>query len=521
MTEPISMDPAFLQGSNDFQVAANLHEGLFRYDPATGKAIPALTASFSTSPDGLTWEFKIDSEARFSDGTPVTARDFEISWLRILDPATASPGADALYFIKGARQFNAGTASAKPGVYAVDDATLRLVLEHPQPYLPEMLCSPRLAPVRVATDKKGAHSVIGTGPFVLVEWRPRQKAIFGPNPYYARWTSSEARPGGDRSASSSPPAAQEANRLLPRLGPHRPGLESGGLAVRVVLLFAQTEDSAVAWWESGQADLVVGLVPVQRVPILVQKHGRQVVTRPMRSVFYFMFNMRRPALAQAATRERISAAIERDTIVSNLLAAGQFPAYGFLPDMYAGRGPGALVCERLRPGAGTQSSAEKDASIGAIELLSNSSETLKAILELTQQSLKKRAGLDVTLRLLEWKSFLSLVQGGEFDVARYSLTGGPDPIDFFDNFSTDHSNDVSGFSDTEYDKLVASAKAERNVEKRNAALIAAHGILCARMPAAPVYFSSQVFLAKQSLVEGLSPDPEGILYWEDLIEESK
>ena len=126
--EPASLDPAFLNGNNDFQVAVNIHAGLFTWDSDTSKAVPFLATDFHAEMDSRVWTFTIDPKARYSDGSPITARDFVFAWQRILEPATASPGADALFWLKHGKSYAAG-GKTLPAVTALDDYTLRAELE--------------------------------------------------------------------------------------------------------------------------------------------------------------------------------------------------------------------------------------------------------------------------------------------------------------------------------------------------------------------------------------------------------
>jgi len=146
LREPTAVDPAFLQGANDFQVAGQLFDSLYRLDPETGDALPSLAKSEDVSPDGLTWTFHLTPERTYADGSPVLAKHFVHAWKRILDPATGSPGADALAFLSGGKEC-ISTDSCNPRIVALDDQTLQVGLETPQPFLRHILASPRLAPL--------------------------------------------------------------------------------------------------------------------------------------------------------------------------------------------------------------------------------------------------------------------------------------------------------------------------------------------------------------------------------------
>ncbi len=478
IAEPNSCDPAFLTGSNDFQVAANLHDCLYRWDGKAGKVVPNLAREFQVDTDRKEWVFKLRTDSRFSDGTPVTAHNFEAAWKRIADPETASPGADAMAIVKGAGRCAAGQG-CDVAVTAVDDFTLRVVLETPQPFLPELLASPRFAPIPLEREEK-RRELVSNGPYLIREWEPRQKLVLAANPHH-------------------PGAAQ---------------LKFG----EVVLRFAHSEEAALAWWKTGAVDIVMGLVPLGKILFLKSEFGEQVVSGPRRSVFYLMFNLKRDALGSARVRAALAAGLQREKLVQQVLGAGQVPAYSFVPDLYgesAGFTPAR--CASLHPFDEEVARLPEDlaAGVSGLEILYNASETLRAILEFAQQCIKKQTGVFLNLRHMEWKSFLALAQAGDYDIARYSLTGGYDPVDFFDNFTSGHPNNISGYTRTEYDDLVDKVHRAADPESRVDLMHQAHRLLCEDLPGAPVYFSSQVHLVKTPLLDAFKPDPEGIVMWSD------
>src|SRR5213593_4440765 len=88
--EPESLDPGILTGQADGRVALELFEGLTRYNPTNATPIPGLAERWGLSSDGKVYTFHIRTNALWSTGEPITARDFEYSWLRVLNPQTAS-----------------------------------------------------------------------------------------------------------------------------------------------------------------------------------------------------------------------------------------------------------------------------------------------------------------------------------------------------------------------------------------------------------------------------------------------
>ncbi|MFY8216620.1 MAG: ABC transporter substrate-binding protein, partial [Chthoniobacterales bacterium] len=133
--EPESLDPAIITGQPEGRVVNALFEGLTTYD-AAGRAVPGMAESWTISEDRKTYVFKIRDDAKWSDGSPVTAHDFVGSWRRTLSPETGSGYNYQLFYIKNAKPFADGEIEdfSQVGVRAVDDRTLQVELESPTPF---------------------------------------------------------------------------------------------------------------------------------------------------------------------------------------------------------------------------------------------------------------------------------------------------------------------------------------------------------------------------------------------------
>ncbi len=482
--EPTSLDPAFFVAGQDFEVASNVHEGLFIWSREQGKAIPRLALRHEASPDMTHWRFEIDTSATYSDGSAVVAGDFVFAWNRLLDPATAAAGADALFLIQGARERAAGKGKT-PAIEAPDDSTLIVTLEHPQPFFPELLTSPRFAPLPPraftdpAADLYSQPAPVSTGAYRLESWDRRQKMVLVSNPHHA-----------------------DAERLK---------------LSRIEILFSESEETGLSWFRSGRVDLVYGLVPISRLSELRSSLGEELVFFPMRAVSYFIFNLARPPLDQLALRQALHAAIDRRLIVEDVLGAGQDEAWSFVPPLYRDSiGYRPHECARPNLPEALNLPAELTGAASGLELSCNSSETLKALLESTQHTLRERTGVHLAVRLLEWQTFITSMRSGDFAVGRLSLSGGPDPLDFLENFTSGHPNNYGGFALPEYDEAVAKVRAEGDPERRKSAMDEAQELLCKHLPATPVYSSSQVYLVRKSLLSTFHPNEEGVYLWKDL-----
>jgi len=150
--EPQTLDPAVVTGQLEGRICLALFEGLTTRD-AAGTIVPGMAQSWTISPDGKTYTFTLRPEAKWSNGEPLTARDFLNSWRRALEPATASEYAYQLYYLVNGEAYGTGkiTDFSQVGVKAPDNRTLVVTLNHPTAYFLELASLQTLCPVYLAT----------------------------------------------------------------------------------------------------------------------------------------------------------------------------------------------------------------------------------------------------------------------------------------------------------------------------------------------------------------------------------
>jgi ABC-type oligopeptide transport system substrate-binding subunit len=156
------------------------------------QAVPYMAEKVTSNKDGSVWTFAVRKDTRWSDGGPVSARDFEWSWKRQLDPATAAPYASFLYDIKNGEAFNKKkvTDGSEVGVRARDDWTLEVTLEGPRGYFPVLAAYLAALPShRASVEKHGdrwteAANIVCNGPFVLESWEHNRQMVLRRNKYF-------------------------------------------------------------------------------------------------------------------------------------------------------------------------------------------------------------------------------------------------------------------------------------------------------------------------------------------------
>jgi len=469
--EPQDLDPHAVTGVTENNIITALFEGLVTFHPSGEGVSPGVAETWETSPDGLTWTFQLRPDARWSNGEPVTARDFLRSFQRMLTPSFAAEYASKLYHVVGAREFNRGTITdfSKTGFSAPDDRTLVLRLEHPVTYLLELLKHYSWYPVHLPTiekfgpaDRKGSAwtrpgNLVGNGPFQLEAWLPNQKITVKRSPNY--WNASAVKLDG------------------------------------VAFFAVDNLDAEERMFRAGQLD-VTGSVPTNLIAGYKEKSPDLLRVDPYYGTYFYRLNTTRPPLDDVRVRRALALTIDRDAITKTILRAGQSPALNFTPS-YAGFTPDKSLqpdlaeARRLLAEAGYP----EGKGLRRLELLYNTSEAHKQIAEAVQQMWRTQLGVNITLRNEEWKVYLDSQDNMNYDISRAAWIGDyPDPETFLDMWTIGGGNNDTGYANPAYDKLLSTALAAPDAASRAAIYQQLENKLMQDLPIIPVYFYKRVFL---------------------------
>jgi len=476
--EPQTLDPALVSGQLEGRICAALFEGLTRRD-ARGKSVPGAAESWVVSPDGKTYTFTLRPALRWSNGDPVTAEDFRYSWLRALDPATGSPYAEILFFIKGAEDFQAGRAPAESVEISAPDArTLIIHLKNPVPFFPSLCSFTTYLPVHRATVEKHGdrwtrpEHWVGNGPFMLKLWRVNDRVALEKNFHY-----------------------HSASRV--RLN-------------RIDALAVTRASTAFNLYASGQADVLLdkGLIPSLIMPKL--RGRRDFHPAPLFATYFYRYNVTRPPFDNPKVRRAFSLAIDKESVVEKITRGGEPIALSLTPRGVPGYqppdGPGqdfvtarALLREAGFPGG---------QGFPRVSILYNKSELNEQIAIELQAQWKRELGVTIDLRNQEWATYLRSLDTLDFDIARSSWVGDyDDPLTFLDCFATGRGNNRTGWSDPKYDTLLAQAQAEPNPSSRFRLLRQAEEILVNQaMPIIPLYHFVGCLMFDPRKWDGLMPN---------------
>lgn len=485
--EPASLDPAKAVGLPEIQVIRDLFEGLVNQD-ANGNIIPGVATRWQTN-DQKIWTFTLRNDAKWSDGTPVTAQDFVYSWQRLVDPATTSPFAwfAALAGIANAQNIIDG--KAKPdslGVTAVDAHTLRVQLDKPLPWFVNLTANFSLYPVNktnVESDKNWTRpgKLVGNGAYVLADRVVNEKLVATPNKHY--WDNAKT------------------------------------VIQKVTFVPINQESAATKRYLAGDIDITESFPKNQYQKLLKELPG-QVYTPAQLGTYYYAFNTQKGPTADARVRLALSMTIDRRIIPEKVLGTGEKPAWRLTPDVTAGFTP--------QPSAMEQSSqAELNAQAKTLlqaagygpnrplklTLLYNTSENHQKIAIAVASMWKKNLGVDVKLQNQEWKTYIDSRNTGNFDVIRASWVGDyNEPSTFLSLLTSTNTGNIARFNEPAYDKVIRQAAMENTATARNADYNEAEKILAEKAPIAPIYQYTNGRLIKPWLKGYPITNPEDVAY---------
>lgn len=468
---PAHLDPAKVHETSGSTIAAELFEGLLVPGVGDPEPKPGLAARHEVSADGLTWTFHLRPGLQWSDGAPLTAGDFVASWRRVLDPATASQGAQLLWVIDGARAYNDGSApdAAKLGLHAPDDRTLVVRLAHPAPYFGHLVAEVPYAPTPPhVIDRHGDRWIrpehaVSSGPFLLAEQRVRNRIVLEPNPRYH-------------------------------------GADAVWLR-RVTFLHYESETLAWQWYETGKVQ-VASQIPNELLDGLLGAGRDDLVIDPgYLCTYYYVMNASRPPFDDARVRRAFNRAIDKERLVRHVLGPGRRVATSVVHPGFAALGYPPTPGDGFDPEAARRLLAEAGFPGGAgfpeVTLQYNTFEGHRLIAEFVQRSVKEHLGVDLQIANMEWKSLLARLHGHDFQIARSSWCADyPDPLTFLDVFIPSSESNYGNYDAPEYTALVERIRAEPDPSRRRALIAAAEAVLNRDQPFLPIYFYARIYAVK-------------------------
>ena len=481
-SEPQGIDPHIVTGVPEHHILISLCEGLTIPNPnpkGSDGYIPGTAESWSISDDGKEYIFKLNKNAKWSNGDPVTADDFVWSWKRILTASLGSQYPDMLYYLVGAYEYHNGQIDNfdEVGVKALDTHTLKVNLKNPTPFFIGLLSHYSTWPVHKETvlkhgdidDRNGEWTRPGNfvcnGPFQLKTWELNNKIVVEKNPHYY-------------------------DASMVRLN------EIHYYPVSNVM----TEDRM---FRAGQLHLTSSM-PTQKCPIYIEEKNPNLKIDPYMGTYFYRINTKNETLNDVRVRKALAYSIDRQLLVDKVTQCGQIPAYSFTPPGSNGYQPSTqipydpVLAKQLLAEAGYSS----DNPFPKLEILFNTNEGHRKVALAIQQMWQNELGIEVELVNQDWKVYLSREMVGDFQISRAGWIGDyEDPNTFLDLMRPNRGNNKTGWENMDFDALVEEANSINDQEKRYELLNEAEKILIDNMPIIPLYTYVRVYQ--------LSPDVKG------------
>jgi ABC-type transport system substrate-binding protein len=466
--DPRSLDPALSTDVPTGRVVGYLFDGLTRFTP-DARVIPALATSWDVSPDGSVYTFHLRRGVRFTDGTPFVARQVASSWRRVLDPKVRGGRGWPLYPILGAKEFADGKGTSIPGIVTPDDSTVVVTLKEPFAIFPKLLAMPvaAIAPDNIPANF-GEHPV-GTGPWKLVEWKHDDYLLFAPNKDY--W-------GGAPKADS--------------------------LKARIIA----EPSTAVAEFQSGNVDVLQ--VPQGEIRDWEEDTERKklLASTPSLELVYVAINVTRGPLRDVRVRQAINYAVDRRTIVRNLIAGRGELAAGVIPSSLPGSDKtrigyqfDTLRARQLLREAGYPKGIDVELWTSTTPIYVRIAETLQGYLALS--------GIRAKIVQRESAAARAAARNGQADLfVKDWYADYPDAENFL--YPLLHSankgvgGNVSFYANPQFDSLVTLARREQDETKRNALYKQADELALRDAPMVYLWFYSELS-AIQPWIHGFVP----------------
>ena len=471
VTEPSSIDPQITTDIPGGTVDELILEGLLRKDK-TGKSVAGIAQKWEKSKDGLVWTFHLRDGVKWSNGDPVTAKDFKAGWIRGLNPDTAGSNASMLFVIKNGEKYNAKKVSENEvGIKVIDDKTLQVTLESPTPYFDDLVTFKSFMPLNQkfyneAKDKyfTEAKYTISNGPYTLEKWTHDSELKFKKNPNY--W-------------------------------------DAGNVKIDNVELKIIATDSAANAFKNKEVDVTA--VTFEQAKEFAGKP--ELVKANDGGIYYLLFNTKENVFKNAKVRRAITMAINKEELVNKVLEGSEKLTKTFTPSGIGLNGvskdfPAEVATDQpkfnvaeakklLAEGLKEEGLSE----LPRFEILFNDTGSRKAIAEYIQESLRNNLGANVELDKVSGKERIERTKKRDYQISLQNWTGDfLDPITYLDLFDSTNANNRGDFKNVKYDELTKIVKSSADPKVRVPAMIQMEKLISEEQPVTILFQKQKLYL---------------------------
>lgn len=492
--EPDGIDPTVTNNSFAMYVLCNCFEGLVTYDPS-GSIVPGCAESWDISEDGTVYTFHLRDGLKWSDGTPLTANDFVYSIQRVLTPSTTAQYYSMIAdYIKGAKEFYEGTATAEElGAKALDDQTLEITLIQPTSFFIDVVSMWCYFPVQEATVSANgdrwtasADTYISNGPFKMEQINLGEGYVLVKNENY--WDAD--------------------NVTLEKL----------------TFRFILDSATALTAYESGDVDGIRSIPSADYARLVASNAGVNVV--PNYGTVYYNINCSKAPYDDPLVRKALNLAIDRKTIIENVVQIDAEPAYSFLApgygvdgkDITADRGTFGLS-ETADVEAAQAALAEAGYPNGegfpTLQLSYYSNDTVKKVVEAMAEMFKTNLNINVEISSNDWAIYYESIQTGDYEVGAMGWSADYlNPMSFLPLFKTGDSTNNAFYSNSAYDDLVNQVMMETDAAAAAELTLQADEIVSNDYVCIPLYYKSNSYLMKD-YISGVYMVSSSNMYFKD------
>ncbi len=473
--EPLTMDPR--QGGE--LISSTLHfiafEGLTRFNP-DGSLTPAQAESVEISDDRKTYLFHLRN-TKWSDGSPVTAHDFERAWKAILSPNFSAPNAHLLYPIKNSEKAKKGeVALDQIGVYVKDDKTLIVELENPTPYFLDLVSFCVFFPIHSKIDLEDPHWMheagnhfISNGPFTLKSWKHHNEMIFEKNRYY--WESRQIH------------------------------------LDQIHVSMVSNESTALNMFENGELDLMgLGISPLPNDVILEYYRKGYLKTQASPGTSVVCFNVTKFPFHNKNIRKAFAFAIHREEIIENITQLGEEVATNIISPRLTDKiisyfKDNDVVRARDYFQKGLKELGIEPSEFPSLTYYYSLGDLSHKLAQVLQQQWHVALGIKVNLQHTEHKVLLDRLKNHNYELAQsFWVAQYNDPMSILERFKyKNNAKNYPGWEDPAYINLLLKADKEQSPELRNKTLLEAEALFMEEMPLAPLYHWRTGFMIKDYL----------------------
>ncbi|WP_294833307.1 peptide ABC transporter substrate-binding protein [uncultured Gemmiger sp.] len=506
-SNPETLDPALNSAIDGANTLITVFEPLLLIDE-NNEVIPGQAESYTVSDDGLVWTFTMRDGLKWSDGSDLTAKDFEYSFKRLAAPDTAAPYAETVVgMIDGYADATGnpdadGNMTTEPDFDALnvvaseDGKTLTVTLSYPCAYFDKLAAFAAMSPVQQATVEANGDAwctepdtYICNGPYYISQWVPSERIVLTKNPnYVGGWDSSKI------------------------------------VSDTITMLLLEDSSASYAAYNSGEAQLIKD-VPTDEIPSLTKaEDGGDFYVDTILGTYYVSLNDAIEPFNDVNVRKALSLAIDRDYVANTIMQGTYTPAYNLV-------GPGivdesGMFYDNANDGK-TYISDDYEANLEAakqaladagypngegfpiIEYSTNDAGYHTPVAEYLQQAWGE-LGITVNINKVEWASFTPMRRAGDYDASRNGwVMDYNDPSNMLELFTTGNGNNDGKYSSVDFDAAIEASKvADKSVHFQK--LHEAEDILMNDYACIPIAYYNDFWLQSPSL-KGTWHSPYG--YW--------